>query len=201
PLDVAATRFWDDLRAAVARHRRSDVPLGVFLSGGVDSSSVAAALTELESARNVRTFSIGFEDPSFDESAHARAVAAHLGTDHHEQIFSAATVYQLLPEVAVWLDGPFGDASILPPPPLGRLARGEVSVARGGDGADELLAGYPTFAAERAAGLFRHLPAPARALAGAAVGRLPVDHGNISFDFRLKQFLRGAAEPAPLAHQ
>jgi asparagine synthase (glutamine-hydrolysing) len=201
PFEVAAAQFWDGLRASVARHRRADVPLGVFLSGGVDSSSVAAALTEVEPARNVRTFSIGFEDPSFDESAYARAVARHLGTDHHERTFSAATVYELLPEVAGWLDEPFGDASVLPTHLLSRFARGEVKVVLGGDGADELLAGYPTFAAERAADLFRRLPGPARALAGAAVGRLPVDHGNISLDFRLKQFLRGAAEPAALAHQ
>jgi asparagine synthase (glutamine-hydrolysing) len=201
PLEIAAARFWDALRDAVARHRRSDVPLGVFLSGGVDSSSVAAALTQVEPARGVRTFSIGFEDPSFDESRHARAVARHLGTDHHERVFSAATVYELLPEVATWLDEPFGDASILPTHLLSRFARTAVTVVLGGDGADELLAGYPTFAAERAAGLYGRLPAPARAIAGAAVGRLPVDHGNISFDFRLKQFLRGAGQPAALAHQ
>ena len=76
-----------------------------------------------------------------------------------------------------------------------------MKVVLGGDGADELLAGYPTFAAERAAGVFRRLPRPAQALAGAAVRRLPVDHRNFSFDFKLKQFLRGAAEPLPLAHQ
>ena len=103
--------------------------------------------------------------------------------------------------MAGWLDEPFGDASILPTHLLSRFAREEVTVVLGGDGADELLAGYPTFAAERAAGLFRRLPRPAQALAGAAVGRLPVDHGNFSFDFKLKQFLRGAAEPLPLAHQ
>ncbi len=182
-------------------HRRSDVPLGVFLSGGVDSSSVAAALCEVEPARDVRTFSIGFEDPSFDESRHARAVAQHLGTDHHERTFSIATAYELLPEVAGWLDEPFGDASILPTHLLSRFAREEVTVVLGGDGADELLAGYPTFAAERAAGIFRRLPRTARALAGAAVGLLPVDHRNFSLDFKLKQFLRGAAEPLPLAHQ
>ncbi len=201
PFEPSAERFWGEFREAVARHRRSDVPLGVFLSGGIDSSSVAAALAELVPARNVKTFSIGFEDPSFDESAQARAVARHLGTDHHERIFSAETVYDLLPEVAGWLDEPFGDASILPTLLLSRFARTEVKVALGGDGADELLAGYPTFAAERVAVLFRRLPAPARALAGAAVGWLPVDHGNLSFDFKLKQFLRGAAEPTPLAHQ
>jgi asparagine synthase (glutamine-hydrolysing) len=199
--EEASARFWDDFRAAVGRHRRSDVPLGVFLSGGVDSSSVAAALAELEPAGSIRTFSIGFEDRSFDESDHARAVARHLGTDHRERTFSASTVMELLPEVANWLDEPFGDASILPTHLLSRFAREEVTVALGGDGADELLAGYPTFAAERASNLFRKLPGAARSLAGAAVGRLPVDHGNISLDFKLKQFLRGANEPSALAHQ
>jgi asparagine synthase (glutamine-hydrolysing) len=198
---AAAERFWDLLRESVARHRRSDVPIGVFLSGGVDSSSVAAALCEVEPARNVRTFSIGFEDPSFDESRHARAMARYLGTDHHERTFSIQTVYELLPEVARWLDEPFGDASILPTHLLSRFARSEVKVALGGDGADELLAGYPTFCAEPAARIFRRLPRPAQALAGAVVGQLPVDHGNFSFDFKLKQFLKGAAEPIALAHQ
>ena len=106
-----------------------------------------------------------------------------------------------MPEVAAWLDEPFGDASILPTHLLSRFAREHVKVVLGGDGADELLAGYPTFKAERAASLFRRLPRSAQALAGVAVGRLPVNHGNFSLDFKLKQFLRGAAEPLPLAHQ
>jgi asparagine synthase (glutamine-hydrolysing) len=199
--EAAAGQFWKQFRSAVSRHRRSDVPIGVFLSGGIDSSSVAAALCEIEPPGSVHTFSIGFEDPSFDESRYARAVADHLGTDHHEQTFSIETLYQLLPKVASWLDEPFGDASILPTHLLSRFARSEVKVVLGGDGADELLAGYPTFVAERAAGVFRRLPRPAQALAGAAARRLPVDHRNFSFDFKLKQFLRGAAEPLPLAHQ
>jgi len=201
PFEEAAGEFWRGFRAAVGRHRRSDVPLGVFLSGGVDSSAVAAAVCELEPAGGVRTFSIGFDDPSFDESAHARAVARHLGTDHHERTFSAETVMELLPGLAGWLDEPFGDASVLPTHLLSRFARESVTVVLGGDGADELLAGYPTFAAERASGLYRRLPGPLRALAGAAAGRLPVDHANMSFDFKVKQFLRGAAEPPALAHQ
>ncbi|HEV3122103.1 MAG TPA: asparagine synthase (glutamine-hydrolyzing), partial [Isosphaeraceae bacterium] len=201
PIDPCAERFWTEFRAAVDRHRRSDVPLGVFLSGGIDSSSVAAALAEVQPAREVHTFSIGFSDPTFDESSFARQVARHLGTDHHEWTFSASQALDLLPEVAGWLDEPFGDASILPTHLLSRFARQEVKVALGGDGADELLAGYPTFAVEGMASLYRHMPRPARALASAAAGLLPVDHGNISFDFKLKQFLRGAAEPAPLAHQ
>lgn len=201
PFEQAATRFWGSFRDSVARHRRSDVPLGVFLSGGVDSSSVAAALCEVEPAANVHTFSIGFEDPSFDESAHARAVAEFLGTDHHERTFSVESVMELLPQVAGWLDEPFGDASILPTHLLSRFAREHVTVALGGDGADELIAGYPTFEAERAARIYRSLPRPARGLAEAIASRLPVDHRNFSFDFKLKQFLRGAAEPPALAHQ
>ncbi len=177
--DATSERFWAMFRDAVGRHRRSDVPLGVFLSGGVDSSSVAAALAELEPPGNIHTFSIGFDDPSFDESPHARAVAEHLGTDHHERTFSAETVLELLPEVVGWLDEPFGDASVLPTHLLSRFAREEVTVALGGDGADELLAGYPTFAAERAASLFRRLPGPARRLTGAAVG--PVAGGPSQF--------------------
>jgi asparagine synthase (glutamine-hydrolysing) len=197
----AAESFWTALRDSVARHRRSDVPLGVFLSGGVDSSSVAAALCELEPARDVHTFSIGFEDPSFDESEHARAVASHLGTTHHERVFSAQTVLDLLPDLTTWLDEPFGDASVLPTHLLSRFARESVKVVLGGDGADELLAGYPTFGIDRASHLFGRLPSPARRLVGAAVGRLPVNHGNFSLDFKLKQFLRGAGEPSALAHQ
>ncbi|QDV32859.1 asparagine synthase (glutamine-hydrolyzing) [Tautonia plasticadhaerens] len=201
PFPEAAARFWGLFRESVARHRRSDVPLGVFLSGGIDSSSVAAALAELEPPGSIRTFSIGFDDPTFDESGHARAVARHLGTDHRERTFAVSDVPELLPGVVDWLDEPFGDASILPTHLLSRFARSEVTVCLGGDGSDELLAGYPTFAAERAARLFRSLPGPARAMVGAAVGRLPVNHGNISLDFKLKQFVRGASEPGPLAHQ
>ncbi len=199
--ETSAEQLWSDFRAAVARHRRSDVPLGVFLSGGIDSSCIAAALSELESAHRVRTFSIGFDDPSFDESAPARMVANHLGTDHHEHIFAASTVVELLPQVVTWLDEPIGDASLLPTHLLSRFARTEVTVALGGDGGDELLAGYPTFAAELGSGVFRRLPRPARQLAESVVNSLPVKHGNLSFDFKLKQFLRGASEVPSLAHQ
>jgi asparagine synthase (glutamine-hydrolysing) len=197
----AARDLWTGLRDAVDRHRRSDVPLGVFLSGGIDSSSVAAALCELQPARTVQTFSIGFDDPSFDESVYSQAVALHLGTEHHARTFAAEDVLALLPEVAGWLDEPFGDASVLPTHLLSRFARGAVTVALGGDGADELLAGYPTFAAERAAAWYRKLPAAARELAGSVVSGLPVDHGNLSLDFKLKQFVKGADGPPALAHQ
>ena len=201
PFEVEKDRFWGRFRDSVARHRRSDVPLGVFLSGGVDSSSVAAALCELGPASEVKTFAIGFEDPSFDESRYAREVARSLGTDHHERTFSAGSLIDLLPEVAGWLDEPFGDASVLPTFLLSRFARESVTVALGGDGADEILAGYPTFRASGASKWYGRMPAPAKKLAGAMAGVIPVDHRNFSLDFRVKQFLRGAGESPPLAHQ
>ncbi len=196
-----AELFWHAFRASVNRHRRSDVPIGVFLSGGVDSSSVAAALVEIEGPSRVRSFSIGFEDRSFDESPFARAVAEHLGTDHHERIFSVHDVLDLLPEVVGWLDEPFGDASVLPTHLLSRFAREQVKVVLGGDGADELLGGYPTFAAQRVSNWFGRLPGPARNALGWMGHRLPVRHDNFSLDFKVKQFLRGAGRPMALAHQ
>jgi asparagine synthase (glutamine-hydrolysing) len=201
PFEVVAGRFWEEFRASVSRHRRSDVPLGVFLSGGVDSSSVAAALVEVEPAAEVHTFSIGFDDPSFDEGAHFRAVARLLGTDHHERTFSLGSLLELLPEVSGWLDEPFGDASVLPTHLLSRFAREHVTVALGGDGADELLAGYPTFQAEAASRRFGQMPGAARRLAGRLAGALPTDIRNFSLDFKVRQFLRGAGLPPALAHQ
>lgn len=199
--DMAARAFWGDFRGAVGRHTRSDVPLGVFLSGGLDSSSVVTALAELEPAASIQTFSIGFEDPSFDEGPYFQPLARALGTSHHERRFSAQDVMDLLPSVAGWLDEPFGDASILPTHLLSRFAREHVTVALGGDGADELLAGYPTFQAEAPARWYRRLPGFARRLLRAGVTRLPVDHRNFSLDFKLKQFVRGADAPMALAHQ
>jgi asparagine synthase (glutamine-hydrolysing) len=199
--EMASKRFWGEFVGAVGRHRRSDVPLGVFLSGGVDSSCVAAALTEWEPAKKIQTYSIGFDDPSFDESRYSREVAQSLGTSHHERTFSSNDVLNLLPELVTWLDEPFGDASILPTHLLSRFARKGVTVALGGDGADELLAGYPTFTAENASQRFGRLPKAARSIVRFLSHQLPVNHKNMSFDFKLKQFLRGAGEPLALAHQ
>jgi asparagine synthase (glutamine-hydrolysing) len=188
------------LRDAVRRRLVSDVPLGAFLSGGVDSSSVVAFMAEALPAGAVKTFSIGFGERSFDESEHARRVARHLGTDHHEDVFTASAMAELLPTVMDVMDEPFADASILPTYLLSRFTREHVTVALGGDGSDELLAGYPTFPADRVARLY---PVP-RLLHERVVvplaDRLPVSTANFSFDFKLKRFLRGAGSPAVERH-
>jgi asparagine synthase (glutamine-hydrolysing) len=200
-LDAAAELLWEKFREAVRSQLVSDVPLGVFLSGGIDSSSVVAAMASIVPADRIETFTIGFEDPSFDEAGHARAVAEHFHTKHHEETFSVQRMLEVLPEVADYLDEPFGDASVLPMYLLSRFARERVTVALGGDGCDELLAGYPTFQAIRPASIFRAMPNAIQRLARWSIDRLPVRHENFSFDFRAKQFVKGASAAPELAHQ
>jgi asparagine synthase (glutamine-hydrolysing) len=188
------------LRQSVRKELISDVPLGVFLSGGLDSSAVASAMTETAHG-TVKSFSIGFTDRSFDESAHARLVARHLGTDHHELILEPSMLSDLVPTVTAMLDEPLGDASIIPTYLLSRFTREHVTVALSGDGGDELFAGYPTLPAHRAAARYNRLPATLRdRLIPALVKRLPVSLDNISFDFKAKRFVDGAAFAVPERH-
>jgi asparagine synthase (glutamine-hydrolysing) len=185
-------RFGELFDRAVESQLMSDVPLGIFLSGGIDSSAVAAAAVRLRPPETVQTFAIGFDDPSYDESEPARAVARHLGTDHHERVFGVDTMREVLPKVVERLDEPFGDASLLPTYLLSAFARESVKVVLGGDGSDELLLGYPTFRAEAAAQLFRRLPSPLRSAVRSLAGHLPVSPRNFSFDFVVRSFLRAA---------
>jgi asparagine synthase (glutamine-hydrolysing) len=187
-------------RGAVERRLMSDVPLGAFLSGGIDSSAVVAMMAELLPRGNVKTFSIGFTERSFDESSHARLVADRFGTDHHEHLFTPEAMANLLPEVAAFVDEPFADASILPTYLLSRFTREQVTVALGGDGGDELLAGYPTFPADVAARLY-YVPRVVHERLVLPLGdRLPVSTANFSLDFKVKRFLRGARLPEELRH-
>jgi asparagine synthase (glutamine-hydrolysing) len=193
PDEEYVEEFLELFRAAVRRRLVSDVPLGAFLSGGIDSSSVVAMMVEAVPAQAVKTFSIGFDERSFDESQHARRVAAHFGTDHHEEVFTAEVMLHTLPTVVDWLDEPFGDASILPTYLLSRFTREHVTVALGGDGSDELLAGYPTFPADRLARFYRVPRLLHDNVIVPVADRLPVSTANFSFDFKLKRFLRAAA--------
>jgi asparagine synthase (glutamine-hydrolysing) len=200
--DDAAAELRTVLTRAVERRLVSDVPLGVFLSGGLDSSSVAAVMAKIAGADRIKTFSIAFSDPSFDESAHARTVARHLGTDHHEQRLDPATMLGILPSVADFLDEPLADASIVPTYLLSRFTRQHVTVALGGDGGDELFAGYPTFKAHLPGKLFfERAPLAAQRLVARAAAALPAGTGYFSLDFKLNQFLRGGPAPGPRRHQ
>ncbi len=188
------------LREAVRMRLISDVPLGVLLSGGIDSSSIAELACEAAQGR-VKTFSIAFEEKSFDESSYARLVADYLGTEHYEQRFTEREMLEIVPEIPRLLDEPLGDGSLIPTYLLSRFTRRQVTVALGGDGGDELFAGYPTYAAHRLADYYRALPQFVRKrLIEPAVARLPVSTDNLSFDFRAKRFVRGSALPAGTRH-
>lgn len=195
-----AEELWDTLREAVRLELVSDVPLGVFLSGGLDSSAVAAAMVDLNPG-DVRSFSIGFEDPSFDESAYARRVAQYLGTTHSELILEPRMLWELIPSVMDFLDEPLADASIIPTHLLSRFTRQHVTVALGGDGGDELFAGYSTLQAHRLAGYYRRIPRLLReGIIAPLVQRLPVSHNNLSLDFRAKRFITGTNRPIAERH-
>src|SRR6476660_8854001 len=144
------------LLESVRKELISDVPLGVFLSGGIDSGAVAAMMTQL--GGEVKSFSVGFSDRSFDESAYARLVARHLGTDRHELVLEPGMLLGLIPDLSSLLDEPLGDASIIPTYLLSEFTRRHVKVALGGDGGDELFAGYPTLQAHRLIGYYLKVP-------------------------------------------
>ncbi len=186
-----ATAHLDDLLEDATRIRMmSDVPLGVFLSGGLDSS-IIAYYAQKNSARKIKTFSIGFSEKSYDESDYASAVARQLGTEHYSKILTASDTLDLVSGIYQKLDEPFADASLIPTHLLSCFTREQVTVALGGDGSDELLAGYPTFQSDRLAGIMSAMP---KFMIGAMAGManlLPTSDKNISFDFKVKQFLRG----------
>jgi len=167
----ACDAFRDTFEHAVRRRLISDVPLGAFLSGGLDSSAVVAAMSRV-SPDPVRTFTIGFGEESHDESADARRVADYLGTRHVELHAEAPTI-DLLPDIVRYMDEPMADSSALPTFLVCRLAREHVTVALSGDGGDELLGGYRRYFPDRRDERFLRIPAPVRSGMGAVAGFFP----------------------------
>ena len=203
PRPKAEPALVDELLEILARatNRRlvADVPLGVFLSGGLDSSTIAALSVRGLPKKTLQTFTIGFHEPSFDESHYAAQVAEFLDTDHHTDTLSLDAALGVMPEIFDRLDEPQGDSSLLPTWLLCRFARSKVTVALGGDGGDELFAGYDPFRALRLAALYeKTVPRPLHEALRLLAARLPVSHQNISLDFKIKRTLRGLDHPARL---
>ncbi len=188
----AAARLEELLAESVRMRLVSDVPLGVLLSGGVDSSSVAAFAVRA-SSEPVKTFSISFAESSFDESSYARSVAKYLGTDHHEERLSSNLAANLIGDIGSWMDEPFSDSSLVPTYLLSRFTRKHVTVALGGDGGDELFAGYPMYRGHHWASIYTRLPALLkRGLIEPLVRLLPVKTKNLSLDYKALRFITGA---------
>jgi asparagine synthase (glutamine-hydrolysing) len=183
------------LRDSVRAHLVSDVPVGVLLSGGVDSSALAA-LAATESGERISTFSIGFEEQGFDETGRARLVAERYDTDHHELIVRPDAV-ELLPKLAEAFDEPFADSSALPTWLVSELAASHVKVALSGEGGDELFGGYYTYVADLLAPRFGRLASIARPV----IERLPSSSARAaSFDYKAKRFARSAGLAPLEAH-
>src|SRR6266581_3381386 len=188
-VDEATDRLRELLADSVRMRLVSDVPLGVLLSGGIDSSMVAA-LAVRASSETVKTFSIGFAESSFDESQYARRVAQYLGTDHHEERFSASLAANLVSEIGAWMDEPMSDPSLVPTYLLSRFTRKHVTVALGGDGGDEVFAGYPMYFGHRMASAYDRIPGfLKRGVIEPMVNLLPVKTKNLSFDYRARRFI------------
>jgi asparagine synthase (glutamine-hydrolysing) len=191
-LEDAALELRDMLSDAVRMRLVSDVPLGILLSGGIDSSTVAA-LAARHANETVKTFSIGFEEDSFDETRYARMVADHIGSDHYEDKLSATRAGDLIGDIGKWLDEPLSDASLIPTFLLSQFVRKHVTVALGGDGGDELFAGYPMYYAHTVANKYLAIPSLVRrGVIEPVVNALPVSTKNLSFDYKAKRFIRAS---------
>jgi asparagine synthase (glutamine-hydrolysing) len=197
---AAREELRDLLVESAERHLMSDVPLGFFLSGGMDSGSVVAAARQARPDATLRTFTVGYADPSYDERNQAARVARHLRTDHTELVVApqpADVVDKILPI----FDEPFADASIVPTYYLCELARQQVTVALNGDGGDELFAGYLSYRADKLARHYRRLPhAVTGRLAHALLRAVPVTHARSPLDFKVRRFVENALQDPCRSH-
>jgi len=195
--DESAEATRDLLREAVRYQLRSDVEVGILLSGGIDSSAVAALAAPL-AGRKLHSFSIGFQEASYNELPYAEMVARKVGTEHHHQTLTPADVVGALPQIYRGLDEPLGDASLVPTWFLSRLAATKVKTVLGGDGGDELFAGYPSFQAHLLMERLSFLPVGVRDAINHLIQRMPVSHNSKSIPFLLAQFLKGLGLPAEI---
>lgn len=191
--DKTESQYIEELREildrAVRRRLVADVPVGLFVSGGIDSGLVAALAARAN--RQLECFTIGFDEPSFDESRYALQIARSFGVPHHIKIFQAQDMLATIERLPDILDEPLADPSILPLYLLSRFASEKMKVVLSGDGGDELFAGYQTYQAHKLVTYYDALPGFLKAAVRALASSLPVSHNYLSADFKIKQFLKG----------
>ncbi len=191
----SASQLREALLAAVGRELMSDVPLGIFTSGGLDSSFLVAAAALAMPGERLHTYSARFVEPGYDESLFAEQVTHDIRSVHHVVTADDEALQRALRLVTEHLGEPIGDPALLPTYLLAEAARADVKVVLSGEGADELFVGYPTYPAHRAARAWQRLPRPLRALLRGVIARLPASTGKVTLEFMLKQFVAAAERP------
>jgi len=191
----SAAQLRETLLGAVARELMSDVPLGIFTSGGLDSSFLVAAAARAMPGERLHTYAVRFTEPGYDESAFAEQVTHDIRSVHHVVTADDAALRRALDVVTERLAEPVGDPALLPTYLLAEAARADVKVVLSGEGADELFGGYPTYPGHRAALGWQRLPGPLRAVLRGAITRLPASTGKVTLEFMLKQFVAAADRP------
>ncbi|NCC52881.1 MAG: asparagine synthase (glutamine-hydrolyzing) [Spartobacteria bacterium] len=188
------------LARSVERQLIADVPVGVMLSGGMDSSALTALMARTRGDADFHTFSLAFDDASFDESSYADMVADRVGTTHHEIRVTPEKVRDLLTRYLCYIDEPYADGSAIPTYLLAQTATEFVTVLLSGEGGDEFYSGYDTHAALGIRQRYQRIPAVFRRMIRAGVACLPVSHKKLSFEFKAKRFTRGAELDDPCSH-
>ena len=197
-IDEAARAVRERLAHAVEAALMADVPLGVFLSGGLDSTAITALASR---RRQVATFALGFESPSFDERAPAAQVASDLGTRHHTLVITPSLFLEGVRDLAPLLDEPLADPALIPTFLLARFARTEVKAVLTGEGSDELFAGYPTYIGAAIAARWRMLPSVVRRGLAALAPALGASRGNTTARYLVRRFLESADAPPAVRHR
>jgi asparagine synthase (glutamine-hydrolysing) len=197
---AASARALELMEQAVRRQLIADVPVGVMLSGGLDSSAIVA-LMHRHVTEPIRTYSVGFADESFNELPYARTVAKQFGTIQHEILITPERVREMLPRYLTFIDEPYADGSAIPTYYVCQLAKEDVVVVLSGEGGDEIFAGYDTYAAHKASQWFRRVPGVIRnGIIAPIVRRLPVSDKKLSLEFKMKRFLGGQELTPDQAH-
>lgn len=198
--DEAAEKALGLMDQAVKRQLVSDVPIGVLLSGGMDSSTIVALMSRHVSEL-IHTYSVGFEESSFNELPYARIVSKEFNTVQREVLVTADTVRQLLPKYLTYIDEPYADGSAIPTYCVCQLAKGEVVVVLSGEGGDEAFAGYETYSAYKVSRWYRMVPRWIRqSLVAPFVRRLPTSDKKLSLEFKMKRFIGGQELSPAEAH-